>query len=249
MPTYEQSLTTDAIVRGRGIRHRFISSIPDGDDASAVRPTNWNDEHYVQPVPVTLVGSASSITNPLSITKPAGVQQGDLLLACGQFTNSVPNVAGPEGSGWTMALHFDTSSSEWQEIWYRLAGASEPSSWSWTHSAGTDSVGAVLVYRGITTLWNAGSRGDTIPSPPILTTTSGYQICVWMSTTGATPATDLVIPSRLTQDLFVRNTGSTNKPQILVGSRATPYEGAAATFIPAGGVAAYDVTWVGIFTP
>lgn len=27
------------------IRHRFVSPIPDGPDATQVRPSNWNDEH------------------------------------------------------------------------------------------------------------------------------------------------------------------------------------------------------------
>jgi len=30
------------------VKHKFVSSIPDGDDASVVRPSNWNDTHELE---------------------------------------------------------------------------------------------------------------------------------------------------------------------------------------------------------
>jgi hypothetical protein len=249
MPTYEEALTAEALIRGRGIRHRFITPNPDTGDETRVRASNWNDEHFIEPVPVRLIGTGTSITNPLVITKPDGVAAGDLLIAVGQFTNSTPDAAGPESGGWTNAVHYDTSSSEWQEIWYRTATGAEPSTWSWPHSSGTDSVGAVLVYRGIQTLYNHAFSGDSTITLSILSSLDGHQVCVWLSTTGSTPSTDFTIPAHLTQDLYVRNTGSSNRPQILVGSRGCPVDGACASFYASGGVGSYNGAWVGIFTP
>src|SRR5574343_1510180 len=30
------------------VKHRFVSAVPDGDDESLIRPSNWNDEHDVK---------------------------------------------------------------------------------------------------------------------------------------------------------------------------------------------------------
>ena len=27
------------------VKHKFVSAIPDGTDATVVRPSNWNDDH------------------------------------------------------------------------------------------------------------------------------------------------------------------------------------------------------------
>lgn len=45
------------------IKHKFISAIPDGADASVVRPSNWNDDHDVTDIEATevrLIPKASS---------------------------------------------------------------------------------------------------------------------------------------------------------------------------------------------
>ena len=186
------------------------------------------------------VGSATGGGSPLTIAKPAGTADGDLILWVTQTTNSNPNVLGPDGGGWTPIVVFDTSSSEWQVAWFKIA-ASEGASWSLTHSAGTDAVAAVAVFRGISTLVGSALNVDTFDTTPILGDADGEHVCVWFSTTGATPATDLTLPTYgLTQAVFARNPTSANKPQVLVGYRSSGVDGAVPAFVAGGGVAAYN---------
>ena len=43
------------------VKHKFVSAIPDGDDASVVRPSNWNDDHdLVGTIPVANGGTGAS---------------------------------------------------------------------------------------------------------------------------------------------------------------------------------------------
>lgn len=51
--------------------HQFVSAVADGADATVVRPSNWNDEHYT---PRTLTasavipaGSAAYMPGPLEV--------------------------------------------------------------------------------------------------------------------------------------------------------------------------------------
>ena len=43
------------------VKHKFVSAIPDGDDTSVVRPSNWNDDHdLVGTIPVANGGTGAS---------------------------------------------------------------------------------------------------------------------------------------------------------------------------------------------
>ena len=48
------------------ITHKFVSAIPDGDDTSVVRPSNWNDTHNVSGVAES--GANTDITSMSGIT-------------------------------------------------------------------------------------------------------------------------------------------------------------------------------------
>jgi len=48
------------------VTHKFVSSIPDGDDATIVRPSNWNDTHDVSGVAES--GTNTDITSMTGIT-------------------------------------------------------------------------------------------------------------------------------------------------------------------------------------
>lgn len=201
------------------------------------------------PASVTVVGAnTASGASPLTLTKPTGVQLGDLLMIAAQFTNSVPNAAGPDGGGWTELLRFDTSSNEWQTIYVKVAGASEPASYSFTHSVGTDVAAAIVAYRGIDTLFSSAPNVDRLDTLPIAGTADAWQVCVWMDTTSGS---DLTKPAAMTQDVFIRAAGG-NTPQVLIASvgSAAPYAAVPAQIATGGATSgAYHLAWVGIFTP
>lgn len=227
--TVELDVNTLALGTGTPTIDKFLR----GDGAWAA-PPGGTGAGAVKMAAVSTTGAS-----PNTITKPVETADGDLLLWLTCTTNSVPNVLGPDGGGWTLIQSFDTSSSEYQVAWYKIASG-EGASWSMTHSAGSDVVSALIVFRGISSLYNKGFVADSLITPPILGTAAACHVCVWFSTTGATPATDLVLPAHLTSGIFARNTTSTNKPQVLVGFRDSGLAGAVASFVATGGAAAYD---------
>ncbi len=42
------------------VKHAFVSAIPDGADATVVRPSNWNDEHALTLSQAAILGRSSA---------------------------------------------------------------------------------------------------------------------------------------------------------------------------------------------
>ena len=107
-------------------------------------------------MPVTLVnttsGSNSNLTNGsnLTITKPSGVVQNDLLIAICGMNATATSWALP--SGWTQQLAFRGNGEE-LTVWYKVAGASEGASYNFTvTSAGAlDGGFGMIALRGADT--------------------------------------------------------------------------------------------------
>jgi hypothetical protein len=114
---------------------------------------------------ITQVGSATSATEPgttssVSVTAPTGIQQDDVLLAFGS-SNEV---------GWTVPSGFtqfaittdaNTPNSFRTTAWYKVCGASEPGSYTFTKSTTGDGAAVVVqmvAYRGA---WNVSPIVDT----------------------------------------------------------------------------------------
>jgi hypothetical protein len=95
--------------------------------------------------------SASTVTNGTTVTKPAGVAAGDLLLATLEVDADPATVSGP--AGWTKLLDTvgapGTGSAFHTQVWWKLAGASEPASYAWTVSGGPWVDIGLLAYTGV----------------------------------------------------------------------------------------------------
>jgi len=111
----------------------------------------------------------------LTINKPTGTVQGDLLLAA-ISVDGTPNVSPP--TGWTTIREGNSGSQVRLEVYYKVAGASEPSSYTfrWSRYNLRQAAGAILRYSGVDTTnpINASGigSGTTIsPTAPSVTTT------------------------------------------------------------------------------
>ncbi len=95
--------------------------------------------------------SASNVTNGLTVTKPSGVVAGDLLLATMEVDADPVTVTGP--SGWTLLMDtpgaIGTASAFHSQVWYKVAGASEPTSYAWAVPGGIWVDIGVLAYSGV----------------------------------------------------------------------------------------------------
>jgi hypothetical protein len=85
---------------------------------------------------VSAVARSASATS-VTVDKPSGTAEGDLLLA--QVKLTPRTVTGP--SGWQRLLP-EPSFAGYPDYWYKVAGASEPSTYQWTWSGGTSDVAA-----------------------------------------------------------------------------------------------------------
>jgi hypothetical protein len=128
---------------------------------------------------ITQVGSATSNSSAggsnIAVTKPTGVASGDVLIAFGATTETTPYFD-TVPSGWTQfesSATGDTPGLFRASAWYKVAGGSEPSSYTWG-SSGASGAGAPLVvliaaFRGVdnTTPIDASSEvaGGTSSEP------------------------------------------------------------------------------------
>jgi hypothetical protein len=74
------------------LKHKFVSAIPDGTDATIVRPSNWNDEHAITGTANKLfgfdnTGAASEVTVGSGLTYSGGT-----LIATGDGTGTVTSI-------------------------------------------------------------------------------------------------------------------------------------------------------------
>jgi hypothetical protein len=106
---------------------------------------------YAAPVSFRAVASATVTTGTsLTINKPTGTVEGDVMVAAIAARDTPPNITGP--SGWTEIRSDATSSSPYSRMsfFWKAAGASEPSSYTWTFSASVSgAAGGILTFSGV----------------------------------------------------------------------------------------------------
>lgn len=90
-------------------------------------------------------GSAAATT--LTITKPTGTASGDVLVAT-IAVNGGTGITITPPSGWTLYTRQNQTTSIGQGVYYLVAGASEPTNYSWTVTSCFCS-GAIQAYTGV----------------------------------------------------------------------------------------------------
>ncbi len=94
--------------------------------------------------------SAGTSSATLTINKPTGTVSGDVMLATIAIR---PNTATITASGWTLVRRMDNASGNGNSlaVYYKVAGASEPGSYSFTFSTSTGAAGGIATFIGIDT--------------------------------------------------------------------------------------------------
>ncbi|MFP2906463.1 cell wall anchor protein [Pyxidicoccus sp. 3LFB2] len=151
--------------------------------------------------------SGKSITS-LSIAKPAGTVQGDVLLARIINRNNVAAVLTPP-AGWTV-LRSDQSASQIKSwVVYKVAGAAEPASYAFTIDLASYMAASISAFSGVDPAnpidaQNGQKNGTTADFiTPAITTTSANGVAVWFGsqiwTGAACPASPIVPPTGFTE--------------------------------------------------
>ncbi|WP_275936506.1 cell wall anchor protein [Chondromyces apiculatus] len=155
------------------------------------------------------VASGASLAS-LTLGKPAGTAQGDVLLArIANRNNATATVTPP--AGWTL-IRSDQSASQLKAwVFYKVAGASEPASYAFAIDLASNMAGSILAFSGVDTAnpidAHSGQKNGLTASfdaPPV-TTTAANGLAVWFGSqvwAGATcPASPIVPPSGFTEPL------------------------------------------------
>lgn len=130
---------------------------------------------------ISYVGSAtdwgSHYTNTsYTINKPSGVQEGDLIIAAVLFSGSTGTVNTP--TGWTLVDKTvksvndggERSGSTTMVVFKKVAVASEPNSWSATHTTyGKPKISQAVAYRGCSSTLIAETTGTATSSSTVST--------------------------------------------------------------------------------
>lgn len=142
----------------------------------------------------------SSNATTIALTKPTGVVSGDVLYAelmtfANEGTTTPP-------SGWSQistrqVMTFNNTNVTW---WRKVAGTSEPTSYTWTFTNAVSANGSVEAWYNVDTAtpedatasWNSGSAGNTNLTVPSVTPTvsGGVQMTLmanYIGTYGTTP--------------------------------------------------------------
>ena len=156
----------------------------------------------------TTIGYRSSTTatgksiTALTITKPAGTVQGDVLLARITNRNNVAAVM-TAPAGWTV-LRSDQSASQIKSwVLYKVAGAAEPASYTFTIDLASYIAGSISAFSGVDTAnpidTHSGQKNGTTSAfnTPAIGTSSANGMAVWFGSqlwAGATCPTDPITP-------------------------------------------------------
>jgi Putative Ig domain len=140
---------------------------------------------------VSFVGSTTYTSGPTLVTTfgipvPVGVAPGDLLLAS-MYHGANPNPTITAPSGWIQLYQDWTAAGGKHTVFYRIAGATEPSKYSWRLSASKQVAAGMLAYRGVTTsgpfhaLGTAHVLGSSVGSVSLTTTLAGTHLVVFVA--------------------------------------------------------------------
>ncbi len=159
--------------------------------------------------------NGDSNTKNLIISKPTGVVSGDVMVAgisVGGSTNSLFSVP----SGWTQV---DNNAYQGYLItYYRIAGAGEPASWTWTENNASNSFsGGIIAYSGVDNgnpIDNFGASHSTnagtgfTASTTAFTTTSDNAMVIAFYSQVSTCATQFGTPAGMTNRFYAPANGS-----------------------------------------
>jgi hypothetical protein len=125
---------------------------------------------------ITCRNASSRISQgSISITKPTGTIQNDVMIA-NIYCGGSGNITVTPPSGWTLVSQTSVTG-QIMATYFKVAGASEPSSYSWSVSGGQQNQGGITTYYGVDTsnpinaYSNQSNSASTSYTAPSVTTT------------------------------------------------------------------------------
>jgi hypothetical protein len=145
------------------------------------------------------------MTGTIDITRPGGTAAGDVLVASvalnGQTVTSVP-------AGWVQIVAITTIQNPHLYSYYHVAGASEPSTYTWTLSSAVANSGGIARYSGVdnanplAATANFASSDLTVPSltvPSITTAVPNSMLIGAAAINSSSTAITITSPTGMTE--------------------------------------------------
>jgi hypothetical protein len=188
-------------------------------------------------VAISLVGvpqtNTSASTNSVALNVPAGVAAGDVLIAWLCRAASANDVA---ATGWTKDKFQFAGESGGVTLLYRVAGASEPLSYTFAWAAAGGVVGVLLAYRGVDAaifdalrVGTAHGSVSVLALPSVTTVTAGawYIAAYWHAVVAASG--QFTPPGTLTERLDLGTNSGAAGQTAYGGADDGAFAGAGAT--------------------
>lgn len=155
--TVHSTLATKELASGAATGIQTFTSSANFNRADDVSQGITIDIESASGVNATYRSSSTSLTD--TITKPAGTAQNDILVAFASFIN-LGDLTPP--TGWSVLTDLTVSFDTRTTVWYRIAGASEPASYTFGGVATTDGIAtmAAIQNANVTGLNTAGLTLD-----------------------------------------------------------------------------------------
>jgi len=188
---------------------------------------------------VTFVAGASAANtsgaSSETINKPGGVASGNVLVAT--ITAAGTGAITPP-SGWTQIQ--DVTTTLRQTAYYRVAGSSEPSSYTWTLGGARLASGGIAAYSGVdgsvpidASAAASGSSGNA-SVPSVTTNVAGDTVLAAVGSTGTWLSNSIVPGASTTERYDVSNAGTESEAADFTQASAGATPGKTATPVTSG---------------
>lgn len=160
---------------------------------------------------ITFVSVSTAVTpsaeqTSITVTKPANLVAGDIMLA---YVQVAKDQAVTAPSGWTLIRQLtssDPSNPFRSLVYYKVAGSSEPAGYTWSWATACAAMAAILAYRGVDAaapIHTEAGLVDTVndysvTAPSITTTVNGCMI-VYFFGGGPGGSNSWTLPSPITE--------------------------------------------------
>ncbi len=160
--------------------------------------------------PGTIATTSTTVTS-IAVPKPAGTVSGDFLLA-DISERGTPTITPP--SGWTLLNSTASGTTVTDAVYYKVAGSSEPASYTFSFSTATSATGAIMGYVGVDTtnpIDTSGVVTDTNvtshTAPAVTTTSPDDMLLVILASDGNSTVTK---DAQTTQQWFLKSAAASN---------------------------------------
>jgi hypothetical protein len=205
------------------------------------------------PIEVVFRSTASASTSgatSLAIAAPPGVRDGDVLVGAIAVRGN-PTVTPP--TGWALLLNTRSANTMRELSFVHVAGASEPTSYTWTFSSAQAAAGAIAAYAGVDPLApvdvvaGQGNASSTQITAPSVTTTRDGGVMVGIF--GISAATAMSPPPTMLERVEVVMSSGRRTISLEMTDEMLGLIGVMGTRIAVAGAAAANVGQVLVLRP